>query len=188
MLKDKKLRCPAKGDHPQILLEMFFVYNKGRAAIRTFNPKQLKYEDKSDIKFKHSVFMRNVNRVKAATADFDPEVVIKEIQSILNWENKAKTAGSFAGFMLGVYFIEPWMITLGLLIPFVKNMIVLSVTGGWKSLDEVEEEDDDEDVETKDKTDKDNEKKSLKEKMQAMQEITLMVRLFSKIAPNISAN
>lgn len=80
MLKDKKLRGPAKGDHPQILLEMFFVYNKGRAAIRTFNPKQLKYEDKSDIKFKHSVFMRNVNRVKAATADFDPDVVIKEIQ------------------------------------------------------------------------------------------------------------
>ena len=80
MLKDKKLRGPAKGDHPQILLEMFFVYNKGRAAIRTFNPKQLKYEDKSDIKFKHSVFMRNVNRVKAATADFDPDEVIKEIQ------------------------------------------------------------------------------------------------------------
>ena len=27
-LKDKTLRKPAKGDHPQILLEMFFVYNK----------------------------------------------------------------------------------------------------------------------------------------------------------------
>ena len=39
-----------------------------RAGIRTINPQQLKYEDKSDIKFKHSVFMRNVNRVKAATA------------------------------------------------------------------------------------------------------------------------
>ena len=79
-LKDKKLRKSAKGDNPQIQLEMFFVYNKVRASIRTFNPKQLKYEDKSDIKFKHSVFMRNVNRVKAATADFNPEVAIKEIQ------------------------------------------------------------------------------------------------------------
>lgn len=28
MLKDKKLRRPAKGDNPMILLEMFFVYNK----------------------------------------------------------------------------------------------------------------------------------------------------------------
>ena len=80
MLKDKKLRIPAKGEQPQILLELFFVYNKIRASIRTFNPKQLKYEDRSDIKFKHSVFMRNVNRVKAATADFDPEVVIRELK------------------------------------------------------------------------------------------------------------
>ena len=103
-LKDKKLRGSAKGDHPQILLELFFVYNKVllvfhishnfmkrgrkkllfllqvRASIRTFNPKQLKYEDKSDIKFKHAVFMRNVNRIKAATADFDPEVVIRELK------------------------------------------------------------------------------------------------------------
>ncbi len=80
MLKDKKLRKSAKGDNPQIYLEMFFVYNTVRASVRTFNPKQLKYEDRSDIKFKHSVFMRNVNRVKAATADFDPEVVLREIQ------------------------------------------------------------------------------------------------------------
>ena len=28
LLKDKKLRVPAKGDNPQIMLEMFFVYNK----------------------------------------------------------------------------------------------------------------------------------------------------------------
>ena len=59
---------------------MFFVYNHVRASVRTFNPKQLKYEDRSDIKFKQSVFMRNVNRVKAATADIDPELIIKEIQ------------------------------------------------------------------------------------------------------------
>ena len=113
--------------------------------MRTFNPKQLKYEDKSDIKFKHSVFMRNVNRkrlndvrkscnphllpfllwilcilkasphfpcghynvycpdqttnrVKAATADFDPEVAIRELQAILNWDNKYKSMGAFIGF------------------------------------------------------------------------------------------
>jgi len=91
------LRTSAKGDSPQILIECFFVYNKVkrfflasfnsfktlkcikvRAGIRTINPKQLKYEDKSDIKFKHSVFMRNVNRIKAATADFDPELLIRE--------------------------------------------------------------------------------------------------------------
>ena len=40
-LKDKKMRSHAKGDHPRILLEMFFVYNKVRASVRTFNPKQV---------------------------------------------------------------------------------------------------------------------------------------------------
>ena len=34
-LKDKTLRKPAKGDHPQILLEMFFVYNK---VFKCLNP------------------------------------------------------------------------------------------------------------------------------------------------------
>ncbi len=79
-LKDKKLRKKARGDDPQILLEMFFVYNKVRASIRTVNPKQIQYEDKSDIKFKHAVFMRNMNRVKAATKHFDPALIGREIK------------------------------------------------------------------------------------------------------------
>ena len=51
-----------------------------RASIRTFNPRQIKYEDRSDIKFKHAIFMRNLNRIKAATKDFDPEVAIVELK------------------------------------------------------------------------------------------------------------
>ena len=48
--------------------------------MRTFNPKQLKYEDKSDTKFKFATFNKNVNRVKAATAGFDPELAIRELK------------------------------------------------------------------------------------------------------------
>merc|ERR1719412_2559102 len=62
------------------------------------------------------------------------------------------------------------MITLGLLFPFIANIVILSVTGGWNKLEEDEE---DEAVEEKKK---EEEKKSLKEKMQQMQEITLMVQ------------
>ena len=58
---------------------MFFILQV-RASIRTFNPRQIKYEDKSDIKFKHAVFMRNLNRIKAATAGFDPDVAIAELK------------------------------------------------------------------------------------------------------------
>ena len=45
-------------------------------------------------------------------------------RKVLAWENKPKTAGIYVGFMLGVYFLEPWMITLGLVIPFLKNIVV----------------------------------------------------------------
>ena len=41
---------------------------------------QLKYEDKSDTKFKFATFNKNVNRVKAATAGFDPELAIRELK------------------------------------------------------------------------------------------------------------
>ena len=60
-----------------------------RASLRTFNPKQLKYEDKSDTKFKFSTFNKNVNRVKAATAGFDPELAIRELKYDLMLVNKS---------------------------------------------------------------------------------------------------
>ena len=52
---------------------------------------------------------------------------------------------------------------------------MLSVTGGWNKLED-EEEEDDEDEEMLEEKKKEEEKKSLKEKMQQMQEITLMVQ------------
>ena len=55
----------------------------------------------------------------------------------------------------------------------------MSVTGGWNAqIEDDEEDDDDEDAKAGGGagTDKEGEKKSLKEKMQAMQEITLMVQ------------
>ena len=74
---------------------------------------------------------------------------------------------------MAVWFFEPWMITFGLLFPFIGNMVILTVTGGWNK--EQEEEVDDDDEESGD----DGEKKSLKEKMQAMQEIALQIQVSS---------
>ena len=65
-------------------------------------------------------------------------------RSILNWENKAKSAGAYVGFLIGVWFFEPWMITLGLLFPFLYNMVLLTVTGGWDKSSEEEEEEEEE--------------------------------------------
>lgn len=63
-LKDKKLRGRAKGNSPQILLEMTVVWNVVRACVRTLNPKEKKYME-PEIKFKRQVFLRNVLRLKA---------------------------------------------------------------------------------------------------------------------------
>ena len=68
------------------------------------------------------------------------------------------------------------MITFGLLFPFIGNILFLTVTGGWnKEVDEEEEEEDDETGDAK--SGEDGEKKSLKEKMQAMQEIALQIQV-----------
>ena len=42
--------------------------------------RQIKYEDKSDTKFNHATFMKNINRIKAATAGFDPDEAIRELK------------------------------------------------------------------------------------------------------------
>ncbi|XP_023320595.1 multiple C2 and transmembrane domain-containing protein isoform X2 [Eurytemora carolleeae] len=171
-LKDRTMRRKAKGAFPQILLELHLFWNPIRASIRTLNPKQLKYEDRSDIKFKFSTFNKNVNRVKTATAGFDPEILARELTSILNWENKLKTSVVFLGYLLGVYFFQPWMITFGLLVPFIQNLAIRRLTGGGEEEKDLEEENQEENNSTK----AEEEKKSIKEKMQAMQEIALTIQ------------
>lgn len=68
-LKDKKLRSRAKGNSPQILLEMYVVWNPIRACIRTLNPKEEKYMQ-GEIKFKRQVFVKNVLRLKVIALYF----------------------------------------------------------------------------------------------------------------------
>ncbi len=53
-LKDKKLRCRAKGANPQILLEFYFACNSVRGAVRTINPKEERHMQSAE-KFKRQV-------------------------------------------------------------------------------------------------------------------------------------
>lgn len=68
-LKDKKLRGRAKGNSPQILLEMTVIWNQLRACARTLNPKERKYME-PEVKFKRQVFLKNVLRLKAIIVFF----------------------------------------------------------------------------------------------------------------------
>ncbi|KAJ1530562.1 hypothetical protein ONE63_005448 [Megalurothrips usitatus] len=170
-LKDKNLTSRAKGNNPQILLEMTVLWNPIRASIRTINPKEKKYMQ-SETKFKRQVFLRNVMRLKTlimCVIDFG-----KYLQSCFEWESTPRSLISLVLFIPGCYYFEPYMVPVGLLCVFLKYYIVLSLTGGWAS------HGDDDDMSGEEDSDDDDKEKegkmSLKERLHAIQEVTQSVQ------------
>ncbi|KAG0715384.1 Multiple C2 and transmembrane domain-containing protein [Chionoecetes opilio] len=171
-LKDKKLRLRAKGLNPEILLECTIYWNPVRAALRTFVPKEEKFMQVEQ-KFKRQVFIGNVNRLKACVMDLVEGG--KFIKSCFEWEYPVRTSFAFIAFMVGTYCFEPYMIPIILLIVYLKNYIVLSIVGTMYHQKEEADfavDDDELDDDEKDK----EEKKSLKERLQAIQEVTATVQ------------
>ncbi|XP_064475145.1 multiple C2 and transmembrane domain-containing protein 1-like isoform X2 [Ornithodoros turicata] len=170
-LKDRKLKARAKG---QILLEMEVVYNPLKACVKTFNPKELKFMQ-MDPKFKRAVFMRNVTRVKnIVVCVFD---LGKFLNSCFLWESVPRSLLAFAAFLVVTYTAELYMLPLTLLLVFLKNFLVLTVAGiqaVGREEEEMYEDDDDDDEDEKDS--KTEEKRSLKERLQAVQEATATVQ------------
>lgn len=187
-LKDKKLLGRAKGNSPQVLLEMDIVWNTIRASIRTFNPREEKYTQEQ-VKFKRAVFLRNVNRLKVMGASMAEGAAFAK--SILDWESKPRTIIAFIVFMVAVYTFELHMAPVGILLALLKGWLVNLVTAGYRQSDDddyvADDEDDDEEREKLEELLKDfplllvlmilqDEKKSLKEKLMAVQEVTAMVQ------------
>ncbi|KZC04883.1 Multiple C2 and transmembrane domain-containing protein 1, partial [Dufourea novaeangliae] len=180
-LKDKKLRGRAKGNSPQILLELTVVWNFIRACVRTLNPREKKYME-PEIKFKRQVFLRNVLRLKAIIIIFID--IGKYIQSCWEWESKMRSIFAFVLFIFGCYYFEPYMIPGAALLILLKYYLVAVITGtplshnsGSHFHDDGDDGpttpgDDDDDDDDKDK----EEKKSLKERLQAIQEVTQTVQ------------
>ncbi|XP_071633776.1 multiple C2 and transmembrane domain-containing protein isoform X6 [Temnothorax longispinosus] len=197
-LKDKKLRGRAKGNCPQILLEMTVIWNIFRACVRTLNPKEKKYME-PEMKFKRQVFLRNVLRLKAIIVIFID--IGKYIQSCWEWENKMRSVFALVIFILGCYYFEPYMIPGVALLILLKYYLLSGERSGFNhwicgqvavvtgapliyatsqfqdhaeigSDDPPTPGDDDDDEDDKDK----EEKKSLKERLQAIQEVTQTVQ------------
>ncbi|XP_032671978.1 multiple C2 and transmembrane domain-containing protein isoform X2 [Odontomachus brunneus] len=198
-LKDKKLRGRAKGNCPQILLEMTVMWNIFRACARTLNPKEKKYME-PEVKFKRQVFLRNVLRLKAIIVIFID--IGKYIQSCWEWESKMRSVFALVIFIFGCYYFEPYMIPAVALLILLKYYLlsgersgfnhwicgqVAVVTGApliyatsqFQDHAEIGSDDcpltpgdDDDDDDDKDK----EEKKSLKERLQAIQEVTQTVQ------------
>eukprot|EP00105_Crassostrea_gigas_P016567 XP_011434002.1 PREDICTED: multiple C2 and transmembrane domain-containing protein 2-like isoform X1 [Crassostrea gigas] len=172
-LKDKKLLGRSKG---AILLEMDFIYNPVKAAIRTVNPREEKYMQ-PDPKFKISLMKRNINRVTQIISSIME--VGKFLQSCFEWESKARSITAFTVFLIITWFFEPYMLPVTLLLLFLKNYLIKSAKEAFsvESKEEVvsvdEEDDDEDDDAAKQKKD---EKKSVREKFQAAQEVCLQVQ------------
>ncbi|XP_042872234.1 multiple C2 and transmembrane domain-containing protein-like isoform X5 [Penaeus japonicus] len=197
-LKDKKLRARAKGNNPEILLECSVEWNPIRAAIRTFTPREEKYMQ-TEQKFKRQVFIKNVNRLKSSIMDFYE--LGKFIKSCWEWESPVRSIIAFILFMVITYYFEVYMLPILLLMLFLRNYIVISIVGSMHREEESELSGDEEEVDDDDK-DKNmsvevrktesrkecginaspndlkskEEKKTLKERLQVIQEVTATVQ------------
>ncbi|XP_045519887.1 multiple C2 and transmembrane domain-containing protein isoform X4 [Pieris brassicae] len=190
-LKDKKMRGRAKGNYPQILLEMSVIWNPLKAAIRVVNPKEPKYMHQ-EAKFKRQLFIRNVMRLKAIIMWFIE--IGKILQDCFEWESRICSFIGLLAWLAFCYYYEMWMVPLFLLIFFARNWLIYRLTEHIKSYknpwacfkrfvsgsgnpllapvdddDLLAEEDDEEEVDKE-------EKKSLKERLQAIQEVTQTVQ------------
>ncbi|XP_066262384.1 multiple C2 and transmembrane domain-containing protein isoform X2 [Euwallacea similis] len=166
-LKDKKLRSRAKGNSPQILLEMSLVWNPIRACIRTLNPKEEKFMQ-TEMKFKRQVFVRNVLRLKVFVMLFLE--IGKFVQDCFEWESKIQSFAALVLWLILCYYFQPWMLPVAGLLIFLKQYFIRHLAGPapvpW---DEIA----DSDVDEEDEDDKEKEeKKSLKERLQAIQDVT----------------
>ncbi|XP_050356679.1 multiple C2 and transmembrane domain-containing protein-like isoform X4 [Nymphalis io] len=171
-LKDKKMRARAKGNYPQILLEMNVIWNPLKGAIRVVNPKEPKYMHQ-EAKFKRQLFIRNVMRLKAIIMWFIE--IGKILQDCFEWESRIRSFIGLLAWLAFCYNYQMWMLPFLLLIFFARNWLIYRLTGGNPLLlpvdddDLLAEEDDEEEVDKE-------EKKSLKERLQAIQEVTQTVQ------------
>lgn len=176
-LKDKNCLRRSKG---QILLELSLVYNPIRAGIRTVNPKEGKLLT-TDPKFKRSVFINNVTRVKAIVMEFVDAV--KFLNSCFQWESPKRSITAFIIFLLVTYFFEIYMAPAAIVLLFALSYSKVvwtqkyGLTRGQSSEDEGGVDSLDWDEETEENAINDeNEKKSLREKLQQVQDITALLQ------------
>ncbi|XP_077969220.1 multiple C2 and transmembrane domain-containing protein 1-like isoform X2 [Styela clava] len=121
VLKDGKLLNKSKGT---ITIQVTFIFNPARAAIRTFSPREPKLMEQEP-RFKRQLLLRNFHRVWNClqailqTAEF--------INSCFTWENSARSATAFIVYLLLVWNVELYMLPILLLLLLLKNYFAIVV-------------------------------------------------------------
>ncbi|TDG48322.1 hypothetical protein AWZ03_005277 [Drosophila navojoa] len=169
-LKDKNLCVRAKGNSPQIQLELTVVWNEVRAVCRALQPKEEKLIQQ-EAKFKRQLFLRNVNRLKAIIMDILEAA--RYVQSCFEWESPVRSSIAFVLWIVGCVYGDLETVPLVLLLIILKKWLIRLITGttdanaGHYDYDYDEDDDDDKEKE---------EKKSIKERLQAIQEVSQTVQ------------
>ncbi|XP_053175888.1 multiple C2 and transmembrane domain-containing protein 2 [Scomber japonicus] len=165
-LKKEDLESVSKGT---ITLELEVVYNKVRAGIRTFRPKEGKLMEENP-KFSKKLLARNIYRVrKISTAVL---YTLQYIKSCFQWESTQRSLIAFLIFLVTVWHGELFMLPLFLLLLIVWNYFHLTKGKASSNQDLVNMSigDDEEEGE------KECGKKGLMDKIHMVQEVVLAVQ------------
>nr|XP_026694109.1 multiple C2 and transmembrane domain-containing protein 1-like isoform X2 [Ciona intestinalis] len=164
-LKDRKLRERTKGN---VTIQISYIYNPIRAAIRTFTPREEKYMEE-DCKFKKALLLNNFQRVWRlvqsiiATAEF--------VNSCFTWKNPRRSGIAFLAFLVIVWNFELYMLPISLLMLIMKTYVDVFVRRQPLAAVESGKYNDDDD-ETEDEPNK----PSLMQRISALQDVLTKVQ------------
>ncbi|XP_022065728.2 multiple C2 and transmembrane domain-containing protein 2 isoform X1 [Acanthochromis polyacanthus] len=165
-LKKENLGSTSKGT---ITLVLEVIYNKVRAGIKTFQPKETKLMEEN-LKFSKKVLARNIYRVrKISTAVL---YTLQYIKSCFQWESTQRSLIAFLIFLVTVWHWELFMLPLFLLLLIGWNYFQLTTGKASYNQDLVnmtmgDDEEEDE---------KESGKKGLMDKIHMVQEVVLVVQ------------
>ncbi|XP_028441178.1 multiple C2 and transmembrane domain-containing protein 2 isoform X2 [Perca flavescens] len=165
-LKKEDLGGTSKGT---ITLVLEVIYNKVRAGIRTFQPKEMRLMEEN-VKFSKKVLARNIYRVrKISTAVL---YTLQYIKSCFQWESTQRSLIAFLIFLVTVWHWELFMLPLFLVL--LLGWQYFQLTGGKASpnLDLVNMSMGDDEEEDE----KESGKKGLMDKIHMVQEVVLTVQ------------
>ncbi|XP_063763427.1 multiple C2 and transmembrane domain-containing protein 2 isoform X2 [Eleginops maclovinus] len=166
VLKKEDLGCASKGT---LTLVLDVIYNKVRAGIRTFKPKETKLMEENQ-KFSKKVLARNIYRVrKISTAVL---YTLQYIKSCFQWESTQRSLIAFLIFLVTVWHWELFMLPLFLLLLIGWHYFQLSAGKASSNQDLVNMSMGDEEEEDE----KEPGKKGLMDKIHMVQEVVLVVQ------------
>uniref|UniRef100_A0A8P4G6V6 Multiple C2 domains, transmembrane 2a n=1 Tax=Dicentrarchus labrax TaxID=13489 RepID=A0A8P4G6V6_DICLA len=165
-LKKEDLESASKGT---ITLVLEVIYNKVRAGIRTFQPKETKLIEEN-LKFNKKVLARNIYRVrKISTAVL---CTLQYIKSCFQWESTQRSLIAFLIFLVTVWHWELFMLPLFLLLLIGWHYFQLTTGKASSNQDLVNMSMGDDEEEDE----KESGKKGLMDKIHMVQEVVLVVQ------------